>query len=264
MSVNSQHEGYDAGIYSAHGVCQLFLCASGVSYPHLITFVTDSKQWISMRVDIINIFPWQKSTYLNARVMLKFILFLLQVKLFVHKSPSFSHMTLFEVIQPIFYSPCSRHFFRVAVCQTNTILPAASVCSCLVCRCGGEAGESPVVIWPLQQADQTSGQQQPAGYHLHPSVTRSTHQRGEKTQIPYALFRNTDHGFIYVVWIPKKQLGFHLLKLFVSVFRMRGSRSWPPTVGSHRWVSLLAAQKSLITTQHNHITYHESTPSRVN
>lgn len=55
------------------------------------------------------------------------------------------------------------------------------MCSCLVCRGGGAAGESPVVIGPLQQADQASRQQQPTGHHLHPGVPRPADQCGEET-----------------------------------------------------------------------------------
>lgn len=54
------------------------------------------------------------------------------------------------------------------------------MCSCLVCRGGGAAGESPVVTGALQQADQTSCQQQPAGHYLHPGVSGTADQRGEE------------------------------------------------------------------------------------
>lgn len=46
-------------------------------------------------------------------------------------------------------------------------------------ECRGAAGQLPAGSRALQQADQTSRQQEPAGHHLHTAVIVSAHQRSE-------------------------------------------------------------------------------------
>lgn len=53
-----------------------------------------------------------------------------------------------------------------------------------MCGGGGEAGESPVVTGALQQTDQTSCQQQPAGHHLHTGVSCPADQCGKEMYKP--------------------------------------------------------------------------------